>query len=72
MAEIKIVKKQPVWPWILLALGAAVLIYYFFFRDKEAEQEIKEEVKDETSMIPKSQSNSQNTYDLSKSKTIYS
>ena len=53
MAEIKIVKKPPVWPWMLLALGAAVLIYYFFFRDKEAEQDVIEEVKDETSMIEK-------------------
>ena len=51
MAEIKIEKKQPIWPWILLAIGAAVLIYYFFFRDKEAEQEVIQDVEDTTSMI---------------------
>ncbi len=32
MAEIKIVKKAPIWPWILLiALVLAALIYYFGF-----------------------------------------
>lgn len=36
MAEIKIEKKKPVWPWILLVLGLLVGIWFFFFRnDKE-------------------------------------
>lgn len=50
MAEIKIEKKTPIWPWILAALVIAALLYFFFFRDREAEQEVIEEV-DETTMI---------------------
>lgn len=35
MAEIKIEKKAPVWPWLLLALAAiALLLYFFVFRNK--------------------------------------
>ncbi len=30
MAEIKIEKKTPIWPWILVALILAALAYYFF------------------------------------------
>jgi hypothetical protein len=34
MAEIKIEKKKPMWPWILLGLGViAVLIYFLAFND---------------------------------------
>lgn len=33
MAEIKIEKKKPVWPWILLALIILALILYFAFAD---------------------------------------
>jgi hypothetical protein len=51
MAEIKIEKKKPVWPWILLVLILAAVIYFFVFRDKEAEQDVIEEVQDTTSMI---------------------
>lgn len=36
MAEIKIEKKQPIWPWILAALAVlALLAYYFIDTDKE-------------------------------------
>jgi len=51
MAEIKIEKKTPVWPWILLLLVLAALAYYFFFRDKEGEQEVIDEVDETTSMV---------------------
>ncbi len=37
MAEIKIEKKRPVWPWILLILGIAALIYFLVFRDEDGE-----------------------------------
>jgi hypothetical protein len=36
MAEIKIEKKQPVWPWILGLLVVAALIYLLFFNDSTA------------------------------------
>ncbi len=32
MAEIKIEKNNPVWPWILLLLGLLVAAWFFFFR----------------------------------------
>lgn len=36
MAEIKIEKKQPIWPWILAALAVlALLTYYFIDTDKD-------------------------------------
>jgi len=39
MAEIKIEKKKPVWPWLLLSLGVvAVLIYFISFQDKNGEK----------------------------------
>ncbi len=34
MTEIKIEKKQPVWPWIALIAGILALIYYFFVYDQ--------------------------------------
>ncbi|OYQ37241.1 hypothetical protein CHU92_08600 [Flavobacterium cyanobacteriorum] len=51
MAEIKIEKKKPVWPWILLLLGIIALIYFLFFRDREAEQDVIEEVEETTGMV---------------------
>jgi len=51
MAEIKIEKKKPVWPWILLLLGLIALVYFLFFRDREAERDVIEEVDDHTSLI---------------------
>jgi ABC-type phosphate/phosphonate transport system permease subunit len=50
MAEIKIEKKKPVWPWILLLIIIALLVYYFFFRDRETEQEVIQDVEETTSM----------------------
>jgi len=50
MAEIKIEKKTPIWPWILALIVIAALAYYFFFRDKETENEVIEEVEETTSM----------------------
>lgn len=66
MAEIRIEKKKPIWPWILLLLGIAALIYFFVFRDKEAEQEIKEDIQEETSMVKP------DVKQDNKAKTIYS
>lgn len=33
MAEIKIEKKKPVWPWIVAILLISAVIYYIYFRD---------------------------------------
>ncbi len=34
MAEIKIEKKKPVWPWILLILVLAALVYFYIKGDE--------------------------------------
>ena len=33
MAEIKIEKKKPIWPWFIAILVVAALIYFIFFKD---------------------------------------
>ena len=33
MAEIKIEKKKPIWPWILALLLIAIIVYFLFFRE---------------------------------------
>ena len=35
MAEIKIEKKKPIWPWILLILVLAAVLYYFMNQDTD-------------------------------------
>lgn len=35
MAEIKIEKKKPVWPWILALLIIAAVVYFVFFREEQ-------------------------------------
>lgn len=37
MTEIKIEKKKPVWPWILLVLGLLAAAWFFFFRNDKKE-----------------------------------
>jgi len=37
MAEIKIEKKKPIWPWIVVALIIGALIYYIFVSDHETQ-----------------------------------
>jgi len=37
MTQIKIEKKMPVWPWILLALGLLFAAWFFFIRNDNAE-----------------------------------
>ena len=37
MTEIKIEKKKPLWPWILLVLGLLVAAWFFFFRNDKQE-----------------------------------
>lgn len=37
MAEIKIEKKKPVWPWIVALLLIAGIVYYVFLRDNEVQ-----------------------------------
>ncbi len=39
MAEIKIEKKSPIWPWVLIGLIIlAIILYFFVFKDKNSTQ----------------------------------
>ncbi|STO18963.1 hypothetical protein [Flavobacterium hibernum] len=49
MAEIKIEKKKPVWPWIALLLVIGGLIYYIYFVDHETHTESNVEIENTTS-----------------------
>ena len=49
MAEIKIEKKKPVWPWIAAGLIIAALLYFFIlFRDNESQSESNAEIENNT------------------------
>jgi hypothetical protein len=42
MAEIKIEKKKPVWPWILIAVIILAVIGYFVFADEQTDDYMEE------------------------------
>ena len=48
MAEIKIEKRKPVWPWIVALLIIGALIYYIFVKDHDASGESTIEVENTT------------------------
>ena len=48
MAEIKIEKKKPVWPWIIVALIVLGAIAYFVFYDKYENEQIEDTTIDES------------------------
>lgn len=48
MAEIKIEKKKPVWPWIALVLIIGAIVYYIYFTDHEAHTEGTTEIENTT------------------------
>ena len=53
MAEIKIKKKQPIWPWLLLLAGILAGLYYFFVYDEnDAIVDKKELVTEDTTAMP--------------------
>lgn len=49
MAEIKIEKKKPIWPWIVALLIIGAFIYYIFVKDQEAPNENSIEIENSTS-----------------------
>lgn len=52
MTEIKIEKKQPIWPWILLVLGLLLAVWFFFLRNDNADSYTDEPtIADTTAMI---------------------
>ncbi len=49
MAEIKIEKKKPIWPWIVALLIIGALIYYIYCTDHEANSESTIQTENSTS-----------------------
>lgn len=58
MAEIKIDKKKPVWPWVILALIILGAIAYFVFYEEYEDEEIEDTTIDESynSTLPENSS----------------
>jgi hypothetical protein len=50
MAEIKIEKKKPVWPWILAGLLIAALLYFLLLSTTETQSESNVEIENSTSV----------------------
>ncbi|WP_162847690.1 hypothetical protein [Flavobacterium foetidum] len=44
MAEIKIEKKKPIWPWIVALLLIAAVVYYVFLRDDDMQNNSRTEI----------------------------
>ena len=53
MAEIKIEKKKPVWPWIVVGLIIAALLYFLLLSDTETQSESNVEIENSTSVRQK-------------------
>ena len=53
MAEIKIEKKKSVWPWIVVALIIAALLYFLLLSNTEAQSESNVEIENSTSVRQK-------------------
>jgi hypothetical protein len=52
MAEIKIEKKKPIWPWVVVVLLISALLYFLFLRDNETQTEDRTEIENNTSANP--------------------
>nr|WP_315154023.1 hypothetical protein [uncultured Flavobacterium sp.] len=48
MAEIKIEKKKPVWPWIAAGLIIAALLYFLLLSSTETQSESDAEIENST------------------------
>ncbi|MFV8226035.1 hypothetical protein [Christiangramia aquimixticola] len=61
MAEIRIKKKRPVWPWILLLVIVGALVFLYIYGSTEDEEEIKfERTEEVTFKLPGSQASRNN------------
>jgi hypothetical protein len=49
MAEIKIEKKKPIWPWIAVVLIIGAVIYYIYCTDHEPSSESTTQTETSTS-----------------------
>jgi hypothetical protein len=51
MAEIKIEKKKPIWPWVLVALIVLALIWFFSLDDSDNRAEIEADNSEVTQLV---------------------
>lgn len=58
MAEIKIEKKKPILPWILLFLGVLALIYFLVIKDTENDPMLDNDITRDTLEINDTSQNS--------------
>lgn len=49
MAEIKIEKKKPLWPWVIAVVLIGALIYFIFLKDNETQVENTSTIENTTS-----------------------
>lgn len=50
MAEIKIEKKKPIWPWIVAVVLIVVLVYFIFLNDNGTQIQNTTEIENTTSI----------------------
>jgi hypothetical protein len=50
MAEIKIEKKKPIWPWIIAVVLVVALVYFFFLNDNGVQVQNTTEIENTTSI----------------------
>lgn len=64
MAEIKIEKKKPVWPWILAVLIIAAILYFFVFDDNDNDDQTEDNTTESEQVIKEDRTdNRTDTYD---------
>ena len=55
MADIRIEKKKPVWPWLILIIILAVIVFLYFYGSMDTEESDdleNSEIEEVTSSIP--------------------
>ena len=50
MAEIKIEKKKPIWPWFIAILVVGALIYFIFIKDNGVQVQNRTVIENSTSV----------------------
>jgi hypothetical protein len=48
MAEIKIQKKKPIWPWIIVILLIGAIVYFIYGRDHQVQSKDNLEIQNDT------------------------
>lgn len=51
MADIRIEKKKPIWPWIFLIVILIILVFLYFYGSTESNEDIEETEMEEVTHI---------------------